>query len=314
MIRVALIGAGNHSALNHGPSLSHCAADPRFEVTLAAVCDLDENKAKKYASSFGFARTYTAIGEMLERESIDAVVAVTPVQATRPVVEELLGYKIPLHLEKPPGRNAKEADELVSIAEKTGTRTMVSLNRRFVPAVRKAVEWIRDQTPPRLLIARMLRSSRLEDEFVTGTGIHLVDTVLSLMGAPADIESHRWATSAGGQSCDGRIRFENGSSAAVIITPDSGIEGESYELLGDGYTVRIESLRNQISIYRDEETIFEWQIEKDTPTYITSGCLAETEAFLNAVAGTSPFCPTLQEGAISLKTAEALDRGGHTDS
>jgi myo-inositol 2-dehydrogenase / D-chiro-inositol 1-dehydrogenase len=310
MLRVVVVGAGNHSEVNHGPSLRDVAARHPGEVELAAVCDLAREKAEAYASQFGFARKYTDVHEMVKREAPDAIVAVTPVAVTRPLVGELLRYRIPLLIEKPPGTTPAEARELLEIATRHGTPHMVSFNRRFVPAVVRARAWLAARGPgerPRLLVARMLRSKRREAEFVTGTGIHLIDAVLSFMGTPAAIAHHRSTTPAGGQCCDARLEFAGGSAAIVVIAPDAGCDEETYEIIGPDYAIAIESLASRLSIRRGGAEEASWSPEPAAPTYIVHGCLEETEAFVAAVAGRRPYAPTLAEGVLSVETAHALD-------
>ncbi len=310
MLHVAVVGAGGHSELNHGPSLRDLSVPG--EVELTAVCDLDRDKVVKYARAFGFARTYTSIHTMLRAESVDAIVAVTPVAATSQVVGELLPYGIPILLEKPPGRTFRESEALVATARSHGTSTMVSFNRRFVPAVKEAREWVERRPAdgaPRLLVARMLRDSRHEEDFIIGTAIHLVDTALSFMGTPERITSHRRTSPTEGVSYDARISFADGRIALLVIEPDAGVDEETYELIGCGYSVQIDTLSNRVVIYEGGDRVLEWAADKDTPMHVMTGCLNETEAFLQAVAGNGTFVPTLADAAAALDVAASIGRG-----
>ena len=49
MIKLALIGAGNHSGINHAPALGKYAADHPDLLELAAVCALDRAKTEALA-------------------------------------------------------------------------------------------------------------------------------------------------------------------------------------------------------------------------------------------------------------------------
>jgi predicted dehydrogenase len=84
---------------------------------------------ERFAAAFEFARTYTDIDRMFEVESLDAVVAVTPVPKTRELVGDLLAREIPLLFEKPPGRDSRETRELREIAAIHDTPHMISFNR-----------------------------------------------------------------------------------------------------------------------------------------------------------------------------------------
>jgi predicted dehydrogenase len=101
VIRIGVIGAGNHSRHDHGPSLSQYRDEKPKTVELAAVCDRHRETARRYAETFGFSQTYTDGDRMLETESLDAVIAITPVSVTRELVSGLLVRRIPLLFEKP---------------------------------------------------------------------------------------------------------------------------------------------------------------------------------------------------------------------
>lgn len=314
MMQIGVIGAGNHSRHNHGPALDQYRSEYSGSVELAAICDLDREKAEQFAAAFGFTRTYTDIDRMFDTESLDAVVAITPVSATRELVGNLLAREVPVLFEKPPGQNNREARELRDIAGTYDTPHMISFNRRFNPAVRRAREWLDTTTnsrPPSLAIARLLRTARYESEHITSTGIHSVDTVCSFLGTPERISSQRWQSrSEGGESCTARVRFANDATAQFAIMPDAGTREETYELVGPGYSIHIDALAGRLRIHDDGEQVVSWTIDDEMPRYVRNGTMAETAAFLDAVERGSGFAPTLTEGVTSLMVAEALDAGG----
>src|SRR5437867_2826134 len=80
-----------------------------------------------------------------------------PVEKIAEVSGLLLRRHLPCVIEKPPGRSLEEAASLAILARETGTRHMVSLNRRFNPYLNQALEWSREQGQPHYIAARMLR-------------------------------------------------------------------------------------------------------------------------------------------------------------
>ena len=312
MLRVAVVGAGNHSERNHGPSLRDLAVEGSIDIELAAVCDLDLAKAEAYSSKFGFGKSYDSIRSMLDNERLDAIVSVTPLSATRAIVGELLAHRIPILLEKPPGRNLSETEELIEIAADYGTPNMVSFNRRFVPAMRIATTWLNrlgSDRKPYLLIARMLRHERLESGFIMGTAIHLVDTILSVFNNPLKISTYRTGGNTNGSRCEGRIEYADNRSAILAVEPASGVNEESYEIIGTGYRVLVEIERNTVTIHDMGDRIVYAVPAEDTPPYRMSGCYNETEAFIRAVDGIGEYSPTLADTFDSMATAAALSRG-----
>ena len=260
MITICVVGAGGHSRSNHGPSLKRFVEQNPGVAELRAIADLDRDRAESYARDFGFKKTYINFHSMIEEVKPDAIVAVTPVALTAQIIGELLPYGVPLLMEKPPGLSAKETTDLLHRSELSKTPVMISLNRRFNPALTSTRTWIDEQRveQPRIILARMLRVNRLEPEFIVGTGIHLIDTVISLLGSAARVSSHRWDTAAEGKCCTARIENDNQMAAEIAIIPDTGVSEERYELLGPDYAVRIDTSRSQsvlcarvISLLRD---------------------------------------------------------------
>jgi predicted dehydrogenase len=307
---LAVLGAGGHSTRNHGPALARCRRE--LDVGLRAVCDLDAERAAAYADEFGFETTYTDYGAMLDAEPLDGIVAVTPVERTREIAGDLLASGVPVVVEKPPGETPRETRELLDVAVEHGTDHQVSFNRRFNPALRRAREWLDDRRPPRHAHARLVRSRRFEDRFVRGTGVHAVDTVLSVMGTPRSCRSRRWCSrSEGGESAAARLAFE-AAAADVHLLPDGGTGTETYAFVGPDYSVRIDAGETALRIHEGGEEVVSWQPGPDVPAYERNGTLAEMRSFLRAIRGETPFGPTLRDGLVTMETVAAVADGGTT--
>lgn len=312
MIDVGVIGAGNHSSRNHGPAIERIAGRHE-DIVRAAVCDLDAERADRYATEFGFARTYTDIEAMLDREDIDALVAVTPQSRTAAIVADLLPQGIPLLLEKPPGQTSAETAELVAIADDTGTDHMISLNRRFSPAVHRAGAWIDEGgREPQHVVSTMRRVDRLEAGFLVETGIHLVDLQHAFLGRPAAVTSATWHTRpTNGEAASARVEYASGARGTITIIPDAGSVEERHELVGPGWSLEIDVGGCSFAAFVDGELVTDWEHD-EVPGYERNGALAETDAFLAAVRGDRSFAPDLRDGYGSMRLAEAIADGETT--
>lgn len=310
-LRVAVVGAGDHSRRHHGPALRDCA-ERRSDLELAAVCDLDADRAERYAASFGFGTAYREVDRMIDAERPDALVVVSPVEATRDLVGRAFEYGRPVLLEKPPGRDADETRALLSLALERGVPHAVSFNRRFDPAVVRAVDWLADRSDhPRRCVARLHRVDRLEPEHVRWTGVHAVDLALSFLSRPVAVTSRRWQSrDAGGQSCEARVDCADGDAAVVLLAPDAGRRAETYELVGPGYSVEVDVDGCRFRAFEDGAEVAAWECDDDAPPHVRSGALAETEAFLDAVRAGTGFAPTLYDGLRAMRTVEAIAAGG----
>jgi predicted dehydrogenase len=71
------------------------------DVVLAAVCDLDETKARSAAQTFGAAAAYKSAEEMLSREKLDFVDIVTTMESHATLVELAAKRQLPLIVQKP---------------------------------------------------------------------------------------------------------------------------------------------------------------------------------------------------------------------
>ena len=313
MLKIGFICAGSHAHSHHGPSLRDYRELHPDEIELTAVCDLDRRKGEDFAQAYGFLRVYVDYHLMIAEEKPDALIAITPVGSTFSIAGDLLTYRLPLLMEKPPGESARETRELLTVARRHGSPVMVSFNRRFNPALVEARKWLAENpvsSPPDLVIARMLRSARREKGFIVGTGIHLIDTTLSLVGIPVAVKSFRWATEKGGQSCGGTILTDEGNCALIAILPDAGAEAETYEVSGPEYSIRIDVGKTEMTASFRGATSGTWRPPEGAPAHVMCGAFGETEAFLQAVRTRTGYAPSLPDGLRSMLVAEALDRGG----
>ncbi|OGV55280.1 MAG: hypothetical protein A2X45_15410 [Lentisphaerae bacterium GWF2_50_93] len=295
MIKIAVIGAGRHSCLHHGPA---CRA-LKERMDLAAVCDRNIDAAKAFSMNFGFRSVYADYMEMIKKEKPDAVIAVTPEAVTRKIVGDIIPSGIPILMEKPIGNNLKEAEELCGIAEKSSSRIMVSFNRRFSPMIRPALEWLGKNTgnsAPQMFRASIQRHDRHDLNFLSATAIHPLDILVSVMGMPARTNIVQSSSKPGTEPVTKvDMQFANGSLAELMIAPDCGILSEAYEVIGGKYCARIDYF-NSMEIWHDGKIVSQIRIDPLAPVEINEGAVAEMEYFLECVEGKAPFSPGVIDG------------------
>jgi len=239
-IRIGLIGCGEHSEIGHAVPLAHYAASNPGVITLAAACDLRPERAELFRQKYGFARAYTRMREMLEKESLDVCIAVTPVEKNAEVGVMLLKANLPCVVEKPLGANLEQAQQLLDAAETTGTMNMVSVNRRFMPLLRRGLDWAKSAGQIQYVRATMLRHARTEPEFLRQTAIHSFDTLRFIAGEVDVLEARTLRSALPHWFCID-LTFANGIRARFDVLPTSGVLEETYELFGEGFRVVITS-------------------------------------------------------------------------
>lgn len=119
-------------------------------TVLHAVSSRSQTAAKEFAGQYGFAASYhdqpAAKGyeQLLEDPLVDVVYIATPHAQHFEVAKAALEAGKHVLCEKPLTVNAREAQELVSLAGERKVFLMEAVWTRFLPATRRALELIRD--------------------------------------------------------------------------------------------------------------------------------------------------------------------------
>lgn len=274
------------------PALAHYQRMHPDTIVLAAIADLDLASAQKAAADFGFAAAYRDGNDMVAREKPDACLALTPVELNATAAIELARSGVPVLMEKPPGAQISEGRSLVTELAKLNTPVMVSMNRRFDPLLRAALNWI-GARPIREVKAAMTRVGRTEPQFVEHTGLHVVDVVLSIGGEVTACETRRLG--AGGARFQASLTFANAATALIDLQPRADAIGELLCLIGDDFRVEVRSAefdRGSWQAWVDGRPLPEVNLPHATPGFVANGTLAETEAFMDALRGRGGFHPT----------------------
>ncbi|MDF1860897.1 MAG: Gfo/Idh/MocA family oxidoreductase [Verrucomicrobiales bacterium] len=122
---------------------------------LVAVASRDGKKSAAFAGEFGFERSYGNYGELFADEEVDVVYIVVPHVFHRGLAEEALSSGKAVLCEKPLTPSFEETDALLQFASGKKRFLMEAMKTGFLPAVRKAKQWIADGRigEPRLLQA-----------------------------------------------------------------------------------------------------------------------------------------------------------------
>ncbi len=240
MIRLALLGCGEHSKVSHAAPLARYAAQHPGEIELVAACDLNLERASEFCHEFGFARAYTDAETMLASERVDGCISIMPIEHIVELSVMLLERKIPCVIEKPLGTSIKEAQRLANVARETGTPHMVSVNRRFMPYLNHGLSWTREIGPLQYVRATQVRHARDEPDFIWSTAIHVLDALRHVAGEIKDFSTEVYRQS--GLSTLWYVvslRFENGTIGRIEVLPTAGMVEESYDLFGEGFRARV---------------------------------------------------------------------------
>ena len=291
MLRLALVGCGEHSRNSHAAPLARYAAQQSGEVELVAACDLNSDRAAEFCRTFGFARAYNDVEKMLAAEDIDGCVSIMPIEQIVPEAIRLLERGTPCVIEKPLGTSLAEAEKLARAARETNTPHMVSVNRRFLPYLNTARSWISEIGPLRYVRATQVRNARSEPDFIWSTAIHVLDALRSIAGEISSFEtdvqrrpSALWYVIS--------LRFESGATGRIEVLPTAGMVEESYELFGEGFRARVTAgsgTQRSMECWRDGQKVLEENASDDEPEDLRNGGYQEVMEFVRALtSGTRP--------------------------
>lgn len=137
-LSAAVIGAGYW-----GPNLArNLRGSPDWD--LAAICDLDTEKALHVADKVGGARVTSSLDEVLSDPTIDAVAIATPARTHHAIVLAALDAGKHVIVEKPLADSGDRGREMVERARARGLVLMADHTYCYTPAVLKIRELIED--------------------------------------------------------------------------------------------------------------------------------------------------------------------------
>ncbi|RAV22535.1 Gfo/Idh/MocA family protein [Paenibacillus contaminans] len=190
-VRVGVIGTG---------SISACHLDAyrqNIRTVIAAVCDLNEERARKTADKYGAERVYTDYRELLANSEIDAVSICTWNDTHAEIAIAALQAGKHVLVEKPMCRTVEEALRLEEAVRKSGRLLQIGYVRRFDPNARMLNEFARKGEFGDLYYAKATCVRRLGNPGgwfadversgggpLIDIGVHIIDLSWYLMGKP----------------------------------------------------------------------------------------------------------------------------------
>src|SRR5262249_51819069 len=124
-VRFGLIGTGTRGNVHAETYASH------YRASLAAVCDVDEARARRARDRWSADRVYTDYREMLRDPNIDSVAVATLDFAHRePIVAAARASKH-IIVEKPLATTREDLDQIAEALTKAGVKFMVDFHCRW---------------------------------------------------------------------------------------------------------------------------------------------------------------------------------------
>lgn len=342
-LRVAIIGTG---------SISHChmggykAIPDKCEVV--AVCDIDEEKVKNYASQYNVPAYYTDYNEMLAKEKIDAVSVCTWNAAHKGATIAALRAGCKVLCEKPMAMTTAEGEEMISVSKETGNLLMIAFVRRFGNDADLIRKFVAGGTMGDLYYAKATYLRRngcpggwFGDKDYSGggplidLGVHVIDLVRFLAGGPKPVSvfgvtygnlgpnraggGQEWVSSTKGNFkydvedfASAMIRFDNGLTLTVEASFNLNIKNDrgEIELFGTKSGAKIDP---QVEFFGDMNGVFVDIKPFGNSALNFDGLFArEINHFVDCCQGNAECISPMEDGVMLMKILDAIYESART--
>jgi myo-inositol 2-dehydrogenase/D-chiro-inositol 1-dehydrogenase len=317
-LRLAFVGCGSHA-------LNLMETTPRTpEIDLVAVCDVQSELARSAARRFGALAWYADFQIMLSIEQPDAVAVIGPPTMGIEVGSAVLDAGFHLYIEKPVGRNSREALPLVEAARRSGKQTQVGFNQRHAQVMRQGKLLVDDPGfgHPTYMESRHWQSGRLNPVWdVTDVqyawlllhGIHAVDMLRYVFGEVVEVHALKSRVADAG-SLVSLCRFQNGANGVLNLHSSTGDNDQMFEAVGTGRKVRVSGF-DQLTYHNQDR----WaaglldgpqgkfvQLPHSVGRGDRMGYATELRDFATALLTGEPPFPSIADGFESTRLAEAV--------
>ncbi len=135
-LKVAIVGAGRMAR-------EHILAFRDLpQVQIAGIHSRTRTRAEGLATEFAIPNVCDSIPELFEKTSAGLVVISVPEMLANPVSKVCFEFPWTVFMEKPPGLDLKDAEDIHSAAASRKRRVFVALNRRFYSSTQTVLEEI----------------------------------------------------------------------------------------------------------------------------------------------------------------------------
>ncbi len=298
-MRIGLIGAGAVAPFHMNAARSLAGA------TMTAVCDVDEDAARRAAGLSSGVRVFTDHRRMLEADVVDAVIVNTPHALHVPITVDAARAGKHVLAEKPMATTLDDCDLMTSACADAGVALTVGHIQHFLPDKVAAHALISSGVLGEVLMIRDNRST----DYRPGTrspwffsrevagggalfniGAHCLDRSLWFGGARAAQISASVANRFGSPvETDGilQLQLDNGVGVAISIVSDPPTRGDSLAIVCERGVVEADP-RAGATVRVDGASRF---LHRPTADDIQIGFTAQLADFLAVVGGAAPAVP-----------------------
>ncbi|MBA2615779.1 MAG: Gfo/Idh/MocA family oxidoreductase [Actinobacteria bacterium] len=319
-VKVGLAGLGYW-----GPNLAR-NFDDLSGAELVWLADLSEEQRARYGPRFPHATLTERFEDLIEDDSLDAVVIATPVPTHAELVRRALLAGKHVFVEKPIALASSDADALVAIAEERGLALMPGHLLLYHPGVRKLHEIVESGDLGRLLCVygnrQNLGKIRRDENVLWSLGAHDLSVILDLVGEePVELSARGESFLNPGVEdvVFAYLRFPSGVVAHMHLSWLDPHKMRKITVVGDRKMAVFDDMEldRKVTVYdkgpqEPADTYGEWltrtgdiwspKIANDEPLRL------ECEHFLSLVRGEADSAPARANGVAVVRALEELQR------
>lgn len=325
-LKIGWIGCGTHAT---EMLLSQFL---RYDVQLAALCDIDAERLASAGRQFGVTKLYSDGLEMIKQQGLDAIgMAVGPDQHLL-FGSAALKRGLPVFMEKPPSASADGARELRTAAEKSGKPLLLGFMKRYSVGNKIAHNILKSgdfgdvlglsgyyMTAPGYFAGNVDYSG-----FFLHHCVHYMDLVSHLVSPVERLTARKVEKKPGHLLFHINLDFACGAigSIAMGTIQSRGNPVERIELMGDHQRIEIDNIINvrwhRDPAFKTDDASARLQDGVDTLTWQPNFTAAANEDFkgyhallgdvIPALQGKETAAPNIHDGVIVMERLEVLRR------
>ncbi|MCZ6634617.1 MAG: Gfo/Idh/MocA family oxidoreductase [bacterium] len=313
MLKAGFIGAGNRSQGAHYPNVQRLEED----VEMLAVCELDEDRLDQVATKYEFPHTYTDHRKMLDEADPDIVYCVMNEKWILQPALDCLNAGKHMFIEKPPGKNSDETQQLLDAAVANDVYCMVGFQRRHTAITREAMRLVNDKGPVSTVVTTFNKQILGGDgkELTTTLWndiVHIVDLTRFMAGGePVEVTAYQDKFSGDSYNhYSALVRFDNHVTGIIMGNRASGGRVLRSELHGPGIGCYMK-IPAELEILEDNQSrvLGGWEIEgvdkEDTASY--EGALDMHRHFIDCIHNKKVPTSDLRDAIHSIRLVDQIE-------
>jgi len=316
-LNVAVVGAGGH-AQGHFAMIKN---EP--EMHLLAIAEISPERLEKAKEQHKPDSAFLDYREMLDKCDLDVVYVETMPGHLLPIVLDCLERNIHTSIEKSPGMNSAETEQMLVAAKKSKGKAMISFNRRYNPVVLAVRKLVSERggavhcsaTYNKTLATLMMPEwKEIAPVPIICDAIHHVDLLRwlagSVEGKSADvieIYAESWAGDRlGTPRHNAVVKFDNGCCGVMMSHYGLGFRIQRAEVHAEDFSAYLDLTGEPKCELYDNGKAYAEPLDLDA---VVGTGFNETRHFVECIKEDKTPWSNLEDALKTMQLCEAIDKG-----